>query len=79
LVWLVVAAVGAGFGLFVRPKTIVIVGVSLFVVDVVGFIIASMSSSDMIWQFGIGAMVIPMLTALLATGAHVIRAARAKF
>ena len=72
--WLIFGAVGLVLGMFLHPRVILKVGAALLVLDAVGFAVAAMNSSTAIWSFGIGAMAIPILTAVMAFGAYVMRA-----
>ncbi len=68
--WLILAAIGAALGLFLKPVTILKVGASLFIVAIVGLVVSGVSSNENLPRvFGVAAMAIPIITAITAVGA----------
>ena len=67
--WCLVLCIGLVLGLFVRPGTVLKITVVLFVVAVVGLVIAALSSAEtLVWVFGMAAMATPVFGAITAAG-----------
>lgn len=74
LVWGGIVIVGAMLGLLLRPRTIGIVCVVLFCGAVAGIFIGyAMGKESVGFLFGVAAMAIPVVGALLVFGAAVLR------
>jgi hypothetical protein len=75
ITWGVLIGVGALFGLFLRPRTIGIIGLVLFGLAVLGIVGGyAVGEENVGFMSGVVAMAIPFLTGFLALGASIIRA-----
>jgi len=67
--WGLVLCVSTVLGLFIRPRIVLLAAVLIFVVSVIGLIVAaSLSAETLVWGFGIIAMATPVLGAIAFVG-----------
>ncbi len=72
LTWLLVLLCGAALGLFLSPRTVVLVSIWLFVAAVAGLIgSAALGYERAAFLLGIASIAVPVLGAVTATGAAV--------
>lgn len=75
LIWLGALAVGGLLGLFIRAKTLAWGCVAVFGAAVVGIVVGYQTGHESSgFAFGVAAMAIPVLSALLVGGAAISRA-----
>lgn len=73
--WTSVVVGGAIAGVFLRPRTIGILGGSLFVLCILGLVVSALiGGAALAWVFGIGAMIVPPVVVVAFVAGSIVHA-----